>query len=66
MPNDPFWPFVGRWLPEEALVVLYRGAFFYGVCRWVAWLQWAHLLHDYTFDLSWNGPSWVPRCPTCA
>jgi membrane-bound metal-dependent hydrolase YbcI (DUF457 family) len=65
VPNDPFWPFVGRWLPESGQVVLYRGAFFYGACRWVAWLLWAHLLHDYAFDLSWNGPSWVPRCPTC-
>lgn len=58
-PFDPFWTFTGRYLPESALVVLYRGAFFYGSCRWVAWLIWAHVFHDNAFDLSWGGPWWV-------
>ncbi len=65
VPGDPFWSFFGRWLPEAALVVVYRGAFFYGTTRWIAWLIWAHVLHDYAFDLSWGGPYWVPPCPSC-
>lgn len=60
VPEDPFWTWVGAYLPEQALVVLYRGPFFYGVTRWIAWLIWAHVLHDNAFDLSWGGPDWVP------
>jgi membrane-bound metal-dependent hydrolase YbcI (DUF457 family) len=59
MPHDPVWAWAGRWLPEEALLVVYRGAYFYGVTRWIAWLAWAHVLHSYEFDLSWGGPHWV-------
>jgi len=51
-------------IPDAALVVLYRGAFFYGVCRWCAWLIWTHVTHDNSFDLSWGGPSWVPPFET--
>jgi membrane-bound metal-dependent hydrolase YbcI (DUF457 family) len=59
VPADPFWGWAGRRLPEEALLALYRACFFYGVARWVAWLIWAHVVHDYPFDLSWGGPGWV-------
>jgi membrane-bound metal-dependent hydrolase YbcI (DUF457 family) len=60
--GDSFWGFVQRTtrLPEEALVVIYRGAFFFGVCRWVAWLIWAHVANDNAFDLGLGGPYWVP------
>ena len=58
-PGDPFWGWLGGVLPGQALVVLYRGAMFYGVCRWVAWLAWAHILNDNAFDLTWGGPDWV-------
>lgn len=58
-PGDPFWGWLGARLPEEALVVLYRGALFYGACRWIAWLIYVHVLHDYPFDISWGGPDWV-------
>jgi membrane-bound metal-dependent hydrolase YbcI (DUF457 family) len=58
---DPrFWGWAGRRLPETALLALYRASFFYGTTRWVAWLLWAHVIHDYPFDLSWGGPDWVP------
>src|SRR4029078_3439902 len=42
--------------------VLYRGAFFYGTTRWIAWLLWVHVVHhgDYPFDLHWGGPYWIP------
>ncbi|MDP9492422.1 MAG: metal-dependent hydrolase [Actinomycetota bacterium] len=57
---DPrFWGFAGRWFPESALLALYRASFFYGTTRWIAWLIWAHIVHDYAFDLSWGGPHWV-------
>jgi len=62
LPTDPFWGAIGHYLPEPALVVLYRGAFFYGLTRWCAWLIWVHGVHhgQYPFDLHWGGPSWVP------
>ena len=60
VPADGFWRWAGRLVPETALVALYRAAFFYGACRWAAWLIWAHVVHDYPFDLSWGGPHWVP------
>ena len=59
VPVAPFWGWAGRFLPETALVALYRASFFYGVARWLAWLVWAHVLNSYEFDLSWGGPHWV-------
>ena len=63
------WATLGRWLPERALLALYRATFFYGVCRLIAWSTWAHLVarpvingvqhHGYPMDLSWNGPWWL-------
>jgi hypothetical protein len=59
---DPrFWGGLRRVLPDVAILALYRAAFFYGICRWTAWLIWAHVLHDYPIDLSWGGPDWVPK-----
>lgn len=57
--TDPVWGFLGRWLPGTALLAIYRLAFFYGVCRWLSWIIWVHVLHDNAFDLSWGGPGWV-------
>jgi hypothetical protein len=59
VPADPFWGWAGKRLPETALVALYRASWFYGTTRWVAWLIWAHVLHDFEFDLTWGGPHWV-------
>ena len=59
VPADPVWGWMGRWLPETALLALYRASFFYGTTRWTAWLIWAHVVNDYPFDLSWGGPDWV-------
>ena len=58
-PGDPFWQWLGGVLPSQALVVLYRGAMFYGTCRWAAWFIWAHIMNSYAVDLSWGGPYWV-------
>jgi membrane-bound metal-dependent hydrolase YbcI (DUF457 family) len=63
------WAFLGRFMPERALLALYRATFFYGVCRLLAWSGWAHLLarpvidgvehRGYPYDLSWTGPWWI-------
>jgi hypothetical protein len=63
VPADPFWGWAGRLLPETALVALYRASFFYGTTRWIAWIIWAHVVHDFEFDISWGGPHWVPPPP---
>ena len=63
VPADPVWERLGRRLPEAALLALYRASFFYGATRWVAWLIWAHVVHDYPFDFSWGGPGWVSEPP---
>ncbi len=79
MQADGFWRWARKYFSETALVALYRAAFFYGVCRWIAWLAWAHLVRSFAFDLRWGGPSWVPAvrssdldkqsarccCPSC-
>ncbi|MGH3080059.1 MAG: metal-dependent hydrolase, partial [Gaiellaceae bacterium] len=77
VPADPFWGKAGRYLSETALVAIYRISFFYGACRWVAWLIWAHVVRSFAFDLSWGGPKWVDavrskelnasgcKCPSC-
>jgi membrane-bound metal-dependent hydrolase YbcI (DUF457 family) len=70
VPADPgVWAWFGRWLPERGLLALYRAAFFYGVCRLIAWSTWAHIVarpvidgvehHGYPYDLSWTGPWWI-------
>jgi hypothetical protein len=56
---DGFWTRLGRVVPETGLLTLYRVAFFYGTCRWIAWTIWAHGIHHYPYDLTWGGPHWV-------
>jgi hypothetical protein len=63
-PADPFWTWAGAALPFVFVIALYRAAYFYGVCRWVTWLLWAHVLNDYSFSIVWGGPSWVPALST--
>ena len=60
VPADPLWSWAGRFLPEQALLALYRTSFFYGVTRWTAWMIWVHLVQGYDFDLTWGGPYWSP------
>ena len=70
VPADPHvWSWLGQWLDERGLLALYRGVFFYGVCRMIAWTTWAHVVarpvingvkhNGYPWDLSWTGPWWV-------
>jgi hypothetical protein len=58
-PVDSTWSWANRLIPRIGLITLYRAAFFYGTCRWIAWTIWAHVIHDYPYDLSWGGPDWV-------
>jgi membrane-bound metal-dependent hydrolase YbcI (DUF457 family) len=64
VPADPkAWTWMGRRLPQRALLAAYRATFFYGLCRMVAWTSWAHLLHPDPlrgWDLTWGGPDWIP------
>ena len=50
-------------MPERALLALYRGLFFFGLCRMLAWTLWARVLADPDvvgpLDLSVEGPSWI-------
>jgi membrane-bound metal-dependent hydrolase YbcI (DUF457 family) len=57
--GDPFFAWAGKTLSEPLMLALYRAAFFYGACRWIAWLIWAHVVHSFPFDLRWGGPHWV-------
>ena len=60
VPADPnVWSWLGRWFDERGLLAIYRGVFFYGVCRLISWTYWAHVVEDFRFDLSWNGPDWI-------
>jgi membrane-bound metal-dependent hydrolase YbcI (DUF457 family) len=58
-PTDGFWAWSGRRLSEDALLALYRGAMFFGVCRFAVWMLWAHVLHHYPLDPTWGGPHWA-------
>jgi membrane-bound metal-dependent hydrolase YbcI (DUF457 family) len=56
---DGAWSWLSARFPAFVVLALYRGSYFYGLTRWSAWLIWAHVLNDYSFDLSWGGPYWV-------
>lgn len=58
-PADPAWAWLGKRMPEVALLAVYRTAFFYGASRMVFWTVWSHVVYRYPWDLSLGGPSWV-------
>jgi membrane-bound metal-dependent hydrolase YbcI (DUF457 family) len=59
VPADPLWTWATAVLPLALCLALYRTSYFYGVCRWVAWIIWAHVFNNYSFDIVWGGPTWV-------
>ncbi len=59
LPADPVWSWALAKLPLVAVLALYRASYFYGLCRWLTWLIWAHVFHHYQFDVTWGGPMWV-------
>ena len=61
---DPgVWDAIGRRVPEDGQVALYRGLFVFGVARLVSWSVWAHAIEGYGFDLGWTGPDWLRKVP---
>jgi hypothetical protein len=59
VPVNNSWSWMNKLIPRMGLIALYRAAFFYGTCRWIAWTLWAHVIHHYPYDLTWGGPHWV-------
>jgi hypothetical protein len=59
LPGDVSLTALSRRISGDLLLVMYRVALLYGACRWLGWLIWAHVLNDYSFDLTWGGPHWV-------
>lgn len=61
VPADPAWGWLRRRLDlsDRAMLLLYRGYFFYGACRIFAWTIWAHVVDDSPWDLTWGGPDFV-------
>jgi membrane-bound metal-dependent hydrolase YbcI (DUF457 family) len=46
-------------LPEHALVMLYRGIFFYGLGRMLSWFLYARFNVGVPFEPVWGGPTFV-------
>ena len=46
VPADRLWQRLSTVMPERALLALYRGLFFFGLCRMLAWTLWARVLAD--------------------
>lgn len=62
VPADPrVWGWLHRTfrLPENALLLIYRGLMFYGVGRLVAWFLYARLDARTPLQLEWGGPAYV-------
>jgi hypothetical protein len=63
VPADPrAWSWLHRTfrLPEEALVLLYRGLFFYGLGRMITWFLYARFDAKTPFQPVWRGPLYLP------
>jgi membrane-bound metal-dependent hydrolase YbcI (DUF457 family) len=64
VPAEPrLWARLGSVMPERALLALYRGLFFFGLCRMIAWTLWVRVLAKPEqvgpLDLSVEGPWWI-------
>lgn len=62
LPADPrAWVFLHTHLrlSEAAMVMVYRGIFFYGMGRMITWFLYARLNAGVPLDLSWGGPGFV-------
>lgn len=57
------WNWLGRRLPDDVLLAIYRSMFVYGVARMISWTVWAHGLEDFEWDLGWTGPGWLSEVP---
>jgi membrane-bound metal-dependent hydrolase YbcI (DUF457 family) len=62
MPTDPAaWTFLRRrlYLTDNGLLVFYRGLFFYGLGRMVAWFLYARFEVKVPWQPVWGGPNYV-------
>lgn len=62
MPADPgAWEWLRRTfrLPDDALLMLYRGTFFYGLGRMLAWFMHARFNAKLPFEPVWGGPTFL-------
>lgn len=59
LPGDAVLRWLGRRMPETALLALYRASLFYGTTRLAFWLIWAHVLNAFPWDLGLGGPWWI-------
>ncbi|HYF45312.1 MAG TPA: metal-dependent hydrolase [Acidimicrobiales bacterium] len=62
MPADPRawgWLRDRLHLPQKALLMIYRGIFFYGLGRMISWFLFARFDHKTPFQPVWGGPEYV-------
>ena len=62
VPADPrVWTWMHRTLrlPEQALLLVYRGLLFYGLGRMIAWFLYARFEAETPFQPTWGGPQYV-------
>lgn len=62
LPSDPrVWSFLRTrlGLSEPAMVMVYRGIFFYGLGRMISWFLYARLDARVPFEPVWGGPTFV-------
>jgi membrane-bound metal-dependent hydrolase YbcI (DUF457 family) len=55
------WNAIGRFIPEDGQIAIYRALFVFGVARLASWTIWAHFVADFGWDLSWSGPDWLVK-----
>lgn len=63
VPADPHvWGWMHRTLrlPEQALLLVYRGLLFYGLGRMISWFLYARFEAKTPFQPGWGGPWYVP------
>jgi membrane-bound metal-dependent hydrolase YbcI (DUF457 family) len=63
--SDPgAWNAIGRRIPEQGQLAIYRSLFVFGVARIASWTTWAHVVNGaFAWDLRWGGPDWVRKVP---
>jgi len=57
------WNAIGRFVPEDGQLAIYRSLFVFGVARVASWTIWAHFIADFEWDLTWGGPDWLVKVP---
>jgi hypothetical protein len=61
--DNGVWNALGRRIPEDGQLAIYRSLFVFGVARIASWTTWAHFIESFAWDLRWGGPGWVAKVP---